>query len=233
MNDFYIDKSGLKKLEQFFKDSPQLLKPVTANVLTSLAFNARKQYVRSINQSMIIRNRKFVESSLRVQKARSGKIENQIALSGSIERPRFSGWQEQQTGKTSKKKRAITLAGRRGNKRNIAISKARLKSSNKFYKPQQFSGNTLHSKFMFMLRVLTSRGGGEFIITTPIKTRKGQLKTGLYQIKGHKLNKFQAFDANKATHIPWMTTANRKLKFSTDLTKLYNNGIKHIIARYK
>jgi len=233
MNDFYIDKSGLKKLEQFFKNSPQLLRPVTANVLTSLAFNARKQYISSINQSMIVRNRKFVESSLRVQKARSGKIESQIALSGSIERPRFTGWEEQQKGKPPKKKRAITLAGRRGNKRNISISKARLKSSNKFYKPQQFSGRTLHSKFMFMMRVLNNRGGGEFIIGRPLTTHKGQLKTGLYQLKGHKILKLQSFNVSKSVRIPWMSTANRRLKFSTDLTKLYNDGIKHIIARYK
>jgi hypothetical protein len=233
MNDFYIDKSGLKKLEQFFKDSPQLLRPVTANVLTSLAFNARKQYISSINQSMIVRNRRFVESSLRVQKARSGKIESQIAYSGSIERPRFTGWEEQQTGKQPKKKRAITLAGRRGSKRNIAISKARLKSSNRFYKPQQFSGNTLHSKFMFMMRVLSNRGGGEFIIDRSLTTRKGQLKKGLYQLRGHKINKFQTFDVNKTTRIPWMLTANRKLRFSTDIVKVYNDGIKHIIARYK
>jgi hypothetical protein len=233
MNDFYIDQTDLKQLEKYFKDSPRLLQPITANVLTTLAFDVRKLYLRNIERSMIMRNRKFVESSLRVQKARSGPIERQIAYSGSVERPRFTGWREQQYGQSPRTKRAITTAGRRGSKRHTAISKARLKTSNKFYKPQQFAGSNMHSRFMFMMRVLNTRGGGEIIIDRSIAIRKGKLQPGLYQLKNHKFQRLQVFGINKSIKIPWMSKSNQQLKFSTNLTKLYRNSLDRIIARYK
>ena len=86
MNDFYMDNTQLRQLQKTFKQSPKLLRPVTANVINSLAFDAKKQYYREIDRNMIVRNRRFVESSLQVQKARSGPIEKQIALSGSVNR---------------------------------------------------------------------------------------------------------------------------------------------------
>lgn len=229
MNDFSVNKTDLKKLEQFFKDCPNLLRPVTANVLNSLAFDNRKLNLRNIENSMIIRKRKFVESSLQVQKAKSGKIEGQIAYSGSVKRQNFTGWEEQQEGRPPKTKRAITLSGRRGIKRNIAISRARLKSSNKFYKPSQFPGQDNKSKFMFMMRVLNSRGGGEFIIDK----HTGRMKSGLYQLKRHKISMLQKFDITKGVYIPWASKSIQQQKFSTNISKKYEEGIKHIIARYK
>lgn len=232
MNDFYFDKSDFKKLENFFRHSPRLLRPVTANVLNSLAFDNRKLNVRNISNSMIIRNRRFLESSLQVQKTHSGPIDRQIAYSGSVNRPRFTGWEEQQEGKTSKTKRAVTLAGRRGSKKNIAISKARLKPGNKFYKPSQFPGPTTKSKFNFMMRVLNNRGSGEFIITNSLRTQRGHLRPGLYQLRGHKLRSLQQFNINKSTHIPWMTKSVQQQTFGTDIMKKYKDGINRIIAKY-
>jgi hypothetical protein len=231
MNDFYMDNTQLRRLQKTFKQSPKLLRPVTANVINSLAFDAKKQYFREIDRNMIVRNRRFVESSLQVQKSRSGPIEKQIALSGSVNRPRFTGWQEQQEGKPSKTKRAITTAGRGGNKRNISKSKARLRSGNKFYKPEQFTGRDLKGRFMFMMRVLNTRGGGEFIISSAIPTRRGTLKPGLYSLRKHKITRFQTFNVDKSKRITWMTNANKALKFSTDLTKKYKEGLKRVLAR--
>jgi hypothetical protein len=234
MNDFYMDNTELRRLQKTFKQSPKLLRPVTANVINSLAFDAKKQYFKEIDRNMIVRNRRFVESSLQVQKARSGPIEKQIALSGSVNRPRFTGWEEQQEGKPSKTKRAITTAGRGGNKRNISKTKARLRSGNKFYKPEQFSGRDLKDRFMFMMRVLNTRGGGEFIITETIRApraRQGYLHRGLYSLRKHKITRLQSFDVDKFKRITWMTNANKALKFSTDIGKKYNEGLKRVLAR--
>jgi hypothetical protein len=232
MNDFTIDLHDLKQLERFFRDSPKLLKPVTANVLTSLAFDNRKLNIRNIESSMIIRNRKFVESSLQVQKARSGSIDSQIALSGSVNRPRFTGWEEQQEGKPSHTKRIITTAGRGGNRKNVAISKARLKPSNKFYKPSQFAGRDNKSRFMFMMRVLNSRNGGEFIIDNDMATKRSILRKGLYQLKSHRIKLLQQFNSNKSTHIPWATKSIQQQKFNTNIMQKYRDGVKHIVAKY-
>jgi len=232
MNDFTIDQHDLKQLERFFRDSPKLLKPVTANVLTSLAFDNRKLNIRNIESSMIIRNRKFVESSLQVQKARSGSIDSQIALSGSVNRPRFTGWEEQQEGKPSHTKRAVTTAGRGGNRKNVAMSKARLKSSKQFYKPQQLQGKDNTSKFSFMLRVIGSHSDSRFIITYPFQTKHGLYRPGLYSMLNKRIRKLQSFNSNKSTHIPWATKSIQQQKFNTNIMQKYRDGVNHIVAKY-
>jgi hypothetical protein len=233
MDGFYIDKRELDKIEKAFKKAPKLLRPVTANVLNSLAFDARKRYVSNIDRLMIVRSPKFIHSAIRVQKAKSGPIERQVALSGSINKPRFTGLREQEKGLPSKTKRAVTTAGRRGSKRNRAIGKARLKQANKFYKPEQFAGKTQYRKFLFMMRVIASRGKGEIIISNDLRIRKGILHRGLYQYKGKKLTRLQAFDVTGSERTPWMSKSNDQLIFSTDIIKKYRDSLKYIISRKK
>ncbi len=230
---FTIDKTDLKNLERTFKKAPKLLRPVTANVLNSLAFDARKRYIKSIDRTMVVRNKRFVEGSLRVHKTKAGAVNSQMAISGSIARPRFTGWKEQEKGTPPKRKRAITKAGRRGNKSNVAMSKARLKSNNKFYKPEQFPGKSRYNKFLFMMRVLSTRGGGGIIMSRALKTKRGSLPPGLYQLKKNKLTKLQSFDVNKSKRIPWMSRTNQQLTFSTDITKKYREGILRIQSKHR
>lgn len=231
--DFNVDLTQLKQLEKAFYKAPKLLEPVTANVLNSLAFASRKRYIKAIERQMIVRNKKFVHSSLRVQKTRSGPIEKQMAISGSINRQRFTGWKEQQFKRTPKTKRAVTTAGRRGSKRNIATSKARLKKANKFYKPDQFQGRNRYNRFLFMMRVLATRRGGEIIISQPLKIKRGVLQPGLYQFRGRKFKRLQTFDINKTKKIPWMSQTNQQLTFSTDIAKKYQDSMKRIVSRRK
>ena len=194
------DLSDLRKLERFFKRTPSQLPRSTASVLSGMAFEARKIDIEILSRNLVVRNRKFVESSIRVQKARSGRIETQVALVGSINRPRFTGWAEQETGAIPKQERAATLRARGGSKRGQIQSKARLRKSNQFHKPEQFQGRNLQQRFGFMMRVLNTRGGSQYFITSQqIPTRRGHINPGLYLIRQHRLMRLQGFEARKPT----------------------------------
>ena len=58
-----------------------------------------------------------------------------------------------------------------------------MKPAAKIYKPEQFQGTSYNKQFYFMMRVLGSRGGGQFYIDHTIKTKRGQLHAGLYLMK--------------------------------------------------
>lgn len=226
--DFTWDKRDLKKLQKFFKKSPELYKPATANVLTSLAVKTRKLDIRNIDRSMIIRNQRFVESSLRFQKAKNTRIENQVAYAYSVKRPNFSGWAEQETGKPDKKDRSFTLAARGGNKRSTVKSKARLRNK-QIYKPSQFNGNTRKDRFMMMMRAIGSKGGGQFLLRDNLKTKRGQLRRGLYQLKKSKITMLQ--DLTHPMRIrrnQWRTQSIKQLKYGNDIAKIWRSSINHV-----
>ncbi len=149
---FNADLSDLKRLERFFKKMPELIRPATANFLNSLAFQTRDNDVKNITSMMIIRDMKFMEKSLIVQKTKSVRIEQQIAYAGSTKRPRFTGWQEQETGATTPKKRSPTKYARGGNVRSVVGAKYRYHKIGKLARPEQFQGKNIQQRFMFMMR---------------------------------------------------------------------------------
>jgi len=234
MSTFTMDPAGLKKLDRFFKGFPNEAKKATAGILNSLAFQARKYQIESISANMVIRNRRFIESSLRVETTRALPINQQVAYAGSINRPRFTGWEEQQTGKPPKRKRSITLHARGGSKAGQVRRKARLRSGNKFYKPEQFQGKNIKQRFQFMMRVLGSRGGGEFLLTQNIPTKRGHLKRGLYSLKKHKIIKLQDFDKEyKIRRLPWATMAMTKLHRRNDIKRIWGQQLQRAVDKYR
>lgn len=229
-----MDPSGLKKLERFFKGFPVQARQATAGILNSLAFTTRKYDIENIKSDMIVRNRKFVEGSLRVQMTKSIDINHQIAYAGSIRRPRFTGWEEQQTGKPPARKRSISIAARGGTKTNRVKTRARLRSGNKFYKPEQFQGKSSQQRFYFMMRVLGRRGGGEFLLTQAIQTKRGQLAPGLYNLKGKKITRFQKFDRDiKIRRHAWRSQSISKLHARNDIDKIWGQQVERIVDKYK
>ena len=81
MEDIFDMKSkDLKQLKKFMKTSPKEFEKATRGVLNSLAFKTRENDIKNITKSMVIRNPKFLRSSLRVQQAKSGSIDRQVAI---------------------------------------------------------------------------------------------------------------------------------------------------------
>lgn len=234
MDIFKMDRKDLDKLGKMLNESPKSVKYVTAGVLNSLAFGMRKNDVEEISASMIIRNRRFVESAIQVDKARAGRIENQIAIVGSVKRDRFSGWSEQENGKDVSKSRAATTEARGGNPQSQVKPKARMKSGNKFYKPSQFQGKNDRSRFMSMMRILGSRGGGEFLLSESYNGLKRELPKGLYRLKHGKIKLLQSFKKpQKPNRNQWQSRAMRKLEQNNDMAKIWAENIERVMARYK
>jgi hypothetical protein len=228
-----MDLSDLRKLKRFQKNAPREFRAATAGVLNSLAFSTRKLDIENISRSMIIRNRRFVEGSLKVDKARRGPIESQIAIEGSINRPRFTGWKEQQTGAAPKKKRTATIHSRKGSKRRQMLARARLKPGNKFYKPEQFQGKSLQRKFYFMMRVLGSRGGGEFLLSRSVPLKSGSLRRGLYSLRKSKIKRLQGFEGSaQPRRNPWHGKSLRMLSARNDMRKVWQQNIDRVVRKY-
>jgi hypothetical protein len=230
---FTMDIKDLKALKKFFKKAPKLFKPVSANVLNSLAFMTRKYDIKNLSNHMIIRNEKFVKSSIRVEKAKSGaEINKQISRVYSIKRPRFTGWEEQQTGKQPVKKRITTLHSRGGSKKRKVLGKYRLKKSSKFFKPEQFQGRDYKARFMFMMRVLGSRGGSnQFLLQKSVPTKRGQLGRGAYTFKKGEIKKIQDFD--KQMHVQtfkWRTKSLQQLQQKNNIYKIWRDSLNFIIS---
>jgi len=229
-----MDPRGFKQFRELCQNAPRSINYGVSNVLTSLAFKTREYDLKNIADSMIVRNPRFVASSIKVTKARNTRIEQQIAEVYSIKRERFTGWEEQQEGKTSTSKHAPTLAARAGNKRAQMIQRARMRSSNKFYKPAQFQAHTLKGSFMFMLRVLGSRGGGEFMLSENIPTKRGSMAKGLYQFRQHKIKRLQKTDAIKQPRINrWRTRSLTQLRSGNDIDNIWRNTLQSIYARMR
>ena len=170
-----IDDRDLKKFSQLIgKDMPKAFPKIVASYLNTMAFEQRIANKKSLEQKLTIRDQRFLNNSLRVEKTRPVNINQQIAYSGSIRWQEGTGWEEQQYGKKPERKHAITTSARGGNFKAKTLPKYRLNKANPV-KPQQYRNN-----FQFMMRVLGSRGGGQFYLDNKIKTKKGQLVAGLW-----------------------------------------------------
>ena len=200
-----IDDKQLKQFQKMCRSGQKEFQYVTAEYLNSSAFRARELNIKNIQSQMTIRDQRFLSSSLRVEKTKPVSINQQIAISGSIARPRFTGWKEQEDGGTAERKRKITISARGGSKQAKAQGKARLRPGNKIYKPEQFQGVTYERRFYFMMRVLGSRGGGQFLITKKIKTKRGALNPALYNLKNGKISMLQKFEALEVRRNKWQT----------------------------
>ena len=200
-----IDDKQLKQFKKMCRSGQKEFQYVTAEYLNSSAFRARELNIKNIQSQMTIRDQRFLSSSLRVEKTKPVSINQQIAISGSIARPRFTGWKEQEDGGTAERKRKITISARGGSKQAKAQQKARLKPSNKIYKPEQFQGVTYERRFYFMMRVLGSRGGGQFLLSQKLRTRRGYMNPGLYGLKSGKISMLQKFEAPEIKRKPWQT----------------------------
>lgn len=232
------DLSDLKKLRAFFKQAPELLRPASANVLSTLAFKTRTANVHHIETMMVIRNRKFIEDSLQYKKAKSVRIEKQIAFVGSIERPRFTGWREQEFGTSTPNKQSPTLYSRGGSKRGTVQGKYRMHKVGKAVRPEQFQGRTLQQRFGFMMRVLGTRKAGFFYLRNPYQAKSGELPAGMYYLrkrskKGDRHGILKRIQSGKRNISPvrkqWMKNSIAYVMHSNDIVKIWGNSVRHII----
>lgn len=234
MNIMTIDKTALQRHAKLMRESPKQFAYAAAGVMNTMAFQTRTNDIKNLSSTMIIRDPRFLTNSLRVDKAKGNRsIALMEAHVYSVKRDRFTGWEEQETGKQKQRKRAGTLAARGGNKSAKMKNTARFKSANKFYRPSQFHAKTEKSQFMAMIRVMATRGGGEFLLDNNIATKRGHLNKGLYSFKKNRITRLQKLEGiGKTKHTGWRTHSINQLN-SIDFGKVWSDNVDHVLSNWK
>lgn len=97
-------------------------------LLNNFAFGSRLETMKLLEAKMIIRNPGLLRTAMRVTKSHLREpISSQVSSMGSVARHRFSGWEEQETGAPTKRKRVATLAARKGHLINRIPGKYRMR----------------------------------------------------------------------------------------------------------
>lgn len=225
---FQMDMTDLKRLKKFYKRMPREFRKASAGVLNSFAFGSRKQSLLIIQRKLTIRMPRFIERTIRVDKAKAGlPIKSQQSELGSTHRPRYTGLREQELGVADKRSNVPTLAARRGQRSKKVPGAVRLKRMNQFKSPNDFPGKTAAHRVVVMLQVLQrTRFRKPFVI-------KGHSKftRGLYRFRGGRLQMLQTFEpSNKAPkRVRWLTGGRRKFMSKANIKTIWTDNLNHAI----
>jgi hypothetical protein len=223
---FSVNKRDLKRLEKFARNAPKKFTRAANWVLNSQAFQAKKNYYTEISNTMEIRSPGFVKSSLRVQTAKSSlPLANMVAIAGSINRDRFSGWKEQEKGTSPPSdKRTPTIQARGNSKSSRVLPRYRMKQGRKFIRPNTMPGRNFAFKMRTFFRVSSQRKKNVLFY---LDRKYKKMKPGLYFLnRGKKMDKIQSTDRpEKPRRNKWMTRGNNKIRRS-DVRKWWIEGIK-------
>jgi hypothetical protein len=231
MPDFVINHKDMDRLAEVFRDAPRDLRRATGMFVNNLAFGTKKQIPNTMSSLMTVRDKRFVNSRIRVEKARfSTPIDAQMSVVGSIYGPRFSGWEEQELGKKTDRHRVFTLLARLGSKQRKAKRSARMRNLSGFVKPDEFSGVSAEHRVIVMLRVLQRKNYPRpFIIHGHSK-----IHSGVYQFRGRGTKRkpkpikiLQSFDPRRVQprRVPWLRQSRDKYLRSVNVTRLWENVI--------
>ena len=223
---FDLDQRELKQLIKFYKKAPAKMTTASAGMLNTFAFETRKKSLHIINTAMTVRAKGFVKGSIKVDKAGfRDPINKQQSQVGSIVRPRFTGWEEQEDGKVDKRKRIATSFARGGNNSGKIKPSNRMKANNTFESPDDFAGKSKDHRVTVMLQVLfRKRHRKPFIIKGSRKW-----KPGLYRIQaGKRLRMLQSFEPNKKPikRVRWMSGGRKAFFRKADMRKLWGNQLR-------
>lgn len=225
------NSSDLKNLQRFYRLAPAKFGQVMNATLNSLAFTTLSNIKVVLNQKLNIRDPRFMRGSLKVVKARGG---NHRSIVGSIERKRFTGWEEQQTGKASDVNRSPTLAARLGNFNRKMSGKSRLKRSLNPLSIRNISVGNLKGRkgskanqrrrSIILLRQ-AKKTKRPFIVKRAdvgIMRINKRWKPGLYQFKRNKILRMQLFGKPQdPKRIDWMGIALKRTATGPEFRQIF------------
>jgi len=237
---FNVELSDLINLRKWYKRAPKEFLRGTASMLNDLAFGTRGRSAIEIEKTMVIRNLRFVMSSLRVVKANARKaLDYQKAEVGSISRDRFTGWQEQEFGTTARKSRTHSLLSRGGTEGGIVRRRARLLSGSDFPTPNDYPGKSkAHRAVVMIIMLKRKRYRKPFVISGLESGYRNfpQVDDGLYQYTNkdqfRALQKFKDKPI-KPRRVRWMSRAREAFLSSVNITQLWTKNIKYILKNFR
>jgi hypothetical protein len=234
---FTTNVRELLALRKWTQKAPRQFSRATGMMLTNMAFEAKDEIGNWLDKNMTLRKPKFIRSSIRVQKSHTfPPIASQKSVVGSVQRPRFGGLEEQETGKKTARKRVATLAGRSGSRRKQIRGSYRLKRPlvNVSNFPARGGAN---SRVRAGLAVLDSKRkyAKPFIITGHSK-----LPPGVYRFFGgrnekgqRKIQLLQGFDPpnRQPRRNKWMTMAIRQYMRRVNLTRMWIKIARRVVRQ--
>ena len=231
MSKFWTNQRDIARLKKFYKRAPKQFMYAARGVLTSIAYKARIQQIAEIQNSMTIRNTRFVESRIRYQKARGNRLDNLYSLSGSVSGNRFSGWKEQELGTPTSRTRTQSLSARGDDWKRQVRGSARLKTANRFLDIEsEGEGATLEQKTAAVLAGMR-RGTiakRNFLIRRRMGGRMRTMRTGLYGMKRRLIYRYQTFkpDRVQPKRNRWHTRAIQRTMNKISLRNEWANQIR-------
>lgn len=197
---FKADTKDMKKLEKAMHQAPKHIRPAVAKTLNKQAADMKFQHIpNALQHDMTIRNEKFMHRQIGYNPAKPNTSpEQNYSEAGSIEAKRFTGWEEQQTGKKAEHDRVASQASRAGMqwKKQMSPSKRMNKAAN-FRRTSDYHAKTGVQRTIAMLK--ESRAQKIPFILRKSDSRPGRLskmEPGLYGWVGKKLYRLQKFDTH-------------------------------------
>jgi len=184
MNGFHAD-IDMRALESMFLIAPTETRKAVARLLNDEAFSYKSITESVLSGRYIIRNRAFVRSMLRVDKADATRPpSSQRAIAGSIRTSRFTGWAEVVPGGPAPERgRIVGTNARADDPERKALQGNRLLSGLTFERPSNYDEIPERMRIPAMISMLarnpdyTAEGKGMFII------QGGNWVPGLYKFK--------------------------------------------------
>jgi hypothetical protein len=190
---FSVDTKSMKQWAKAWKEFPRQSGKWAAKFVNDEALQFKADFPDVIAHHYILRNRKFIGSTIKVSLARPrSHMEDIVAVVGTVKKPRFSGFTEEVGGKEPQRTRAFTLAGRGGFWENESRGWARMHPSDDPTQDQRIPSTDLvqnlpdGQRFMALMNMIASK-------KIPIAPKANSFildgrryKRGLYRFDGKK-----------------------------------------------
>ncbi len=228
---FELNTSDLINLRKFYRKAPRLFQRATASMLNSMAFGTRNEALRIILSRMTNRDERFVKGSLQVQKTSGSRsIDRQVSIAGSVTRPRFTGWAEQQLGTPTARTRVANIEGRGGSFDRKVIGRARLKPNQKFRDMDEVGinvGNDAQRIIAFLNIMKRENSKQSFLIPRKV----GKWKKGLYKFKGQRVVRLQNLEPSnlQPKKFKWMTFARSRFLAQMDFRQEWGDAVRFVM----
>lgn len=223
-----VKTPDLRNLEKFYRRAPKQFARASAGMINGLAFETRSAALVQLAGDLVIRDPRFVNSRMQVEKARSGPISGQQAVVGSVQSPRFSGWVEQETGQPATRNRVFTLTARRNREQNRVAPRARLKPGNNIttVNDVNIDASDEANRIRIFIQIMSRRRNEPFII----RKRYKRMRKGVYTFRGKKkLRMLQEFKPLKVQRKPWMQPARARVVTKVNVRKLWAKSIGFVL----
>lgn len=235
-----IDTRDLIALRKWYKKAPKQFAASTGMLINNFAFGSREESIKLIGSRMIVRAPGFVKSRVQVQKSHFRlPIASQKSHYGSVRKPRFSGWVEQELGQRKARPYFAALRGRAGGKRRKIKRGARLDkpflTPDRYPKRRGFRGrNRDHLIQIYLAQLDRMNYSKPFVITGHTKIpggvyQFGQGRTGWDQ---RELEALQLFYKPKRTkRVKWMRLGTMRYFRRTNILKEWKRVTKRMLDR--